>query len=58
MIVHCCIETRSDVRALVALELTKLAFANAPVRQFSDEEDALRAIIEIYDESLKMIARL
>jgi hypothetical protein len=58
MFVHCCVERHGDLRALVALELTKLAFANAPVRQFRDEEDALLAIVEIYDESLRLVARL
>jgi hypothetical protein len=57
MAVHC-LRREGGVRELVALELTKMAFAHAPLREFSDEQDALRAIADVYEQSLRIVGRL
>jgi hypothetical protein len=53
-----CRRHRNEILSLVALELTKLAYANAPERQFADEEAALEAIGSLYEQSLKRVTKM
>jgi hypothetical protein len=55
---HICGRHRSEILSLVALELTKLAYANAPERHFADEEAALEAIGELYEQSLRRVIKM
>jgi hypothetical protein len=49
---------RSEILSLVALELTKLAYANAPEQHFADEAVALKAIGELYEHSLRLVTQI
>jgi hypothetical protein len=51
-------ETRQQTVAFVALELTKLAFATAPEQHFCDEQQALKATTDLYEECLRIVSKM